>query len=392
MSLVGISQEGSGALKTSNRLIVMVLAGLVGGGIGFLLSHIPGDGDDLTSLSALRNGTGLWFMFIMVGIGGSLIAGNSYLAGKPPSQEALLVAVPAVLVGGYLSGYVAQMIYTAMQDEAALRSCFESGSSWCSAVAFPRVVAWLVAGGLGGIGVGAAFRSVKRIQNGILGGAAGGLVGGFLFDLVPVVIPGGSEAASQMIGICFIGTLMGLFISLIDAARSAMWLEVVSGEMRGRQFLVMEQTTSVGSARTANVTLLSDRQIKEVHIAIAQTPQGASFTCPTATPVLLNGVTSHGANLSNGDMLRIGNTDVRVGFRHAVGPSGPGLPVQHGGADGSSPRSGGRPPPSEAASGAPGGWSQPPSSSSAPFQAPAGNPMPAAPTSRPRLAAKPPTQ
>ncbi|MUH52066.1 MAG: hypothetical protein F2789_12740 [Actinobacteria bacterium] len=382
--------EIPGGIKTSNRLGVMTIAGLIGGVIGFALSHIPGDGKDSTSLSELRHHTGLWFMFIVVGIGAGLIAGNSYLDGKPPSGESLLVAVPALLVGGYVSGYLAQMIFTSMLDDAALQSCADSNSSWCVAYAIPRAVAWLVAGGLGGLAVGASFRSRKRIQNGVLGGLAGGLIGGALFDVVPVIIGRDSEAASQVIGICLISTLMGLLISMIDTARTAMWLEVISGEMRGRQFLIMEQTTTVGSARTANVTLVSDRQIKEVHVTITQASGRASFTCAMQAPVLLNGFESHGANLSNGDVLRIGNTDLRAGFRQATGtasyppppPNGAGRPP-----DGV-PR--GRPTASDAAANPGGDWTSsrsnpppPPGASRGPASAPP------QPTSRPRLPTKP---
>jgi len=98
-----------------------------------------------------------------------------------------------------------------------------------------------------------------------------------------------------------------------------MFLEVISGEMRGRQFLVMDATTRVGSARSAGVVLLADREIAEVHLTIDRSPTGATFTCTTAQPVLLNGAATTSGTLNNGDVLQVGRTELRVGFKKATG-------------------------------------------------------------------------
>ena len=222
--------------------------------------------------------------------------------------------------------------------------------------------------------VGSSFRTFKRIQNGLLGGAAGGLIGGLLFDSF------GTEVGARALGFILISTLMGVLIGLIDTARTSMWLEVISGEMRGRQFLIMETKTIVGSARTAGVCLLSDRSVSEHHLVINLVGAGANFNCTTQQPVLLNGGQASQGNLSHGDVLRIGNTEVRVGFKKAGIPSNvfqqPNT-VAHGQVLQS------RPTATQASQ--PGVWQQTPQTNYPPQQ----SSPPSAPAARPRLPTKP---
>ena len=173
---------------------------------------------------------------------------------------------------------------------------------------------------------------------------------------------------------------MGLLIGLIDTARTGMWLEVITGEMRGRQFLIMESKTIVGSARTAGVCLLSDRSIGEHHLVINLVGAGANFNCTSQQPVLLNGVQISQGNLANGDVLRIGNTEVRVGFKKAGVPNNvyqqPNQVPQ-----GQSPQH--RPTATQASQ--PDVWQQAPQTHYPPQQ----SSPPPAPAARPRLPTKP---
>lgn len=300
--------EGTG-IRTTSRLVPAGLAGLVGGAIGFVLSRMA---PEATSADSLKPSTGVWFALIMVGIGGAIIAG-SYLADKrQPTGETVAIAAGALLVGGFISGYLAQALYESMLDEAAIANCLDA-TCYANEVRPARMLGWALAGCLGGAGVGASFRSWKRIQNGMIGGAIGGLIGGLLFDLFAVVLDTDSDVLPQLIAICFIGLFMGLLIGLIDTARTTMWLEVLSGEMSGRQYLVIDERTTVGSARTAQIRLVGDRQVSEIHFEIAQTPP--SFTCRTTSPVIVNGVQSSGGLLAHGDVLEVGATQLRVGQR-----------------------------------------------------------------------------
>ncbi len=368
----------SAGIRTFERLVPAALAGLAGGVIGFVLSQMA---PEATSDASLKTATGVWFALIMVGIGGAIIAG-SYLADKrQPTAETIAIAAGALLVGGFISGYLAQGLYASMLDPYAMDQCLDSACV-ASEARPARMLGWALAGSLGGAGVGASFRSWKRIQNGMIGGAIGGLIGGFLFDLVNVVLDTDSDSLPQVIAICLIGLFMGVLIGLIDTARTTMWLEVLTGEMRGRQYLVIDERVTVGSARTAQIRLVGDRQVTEIHFEIAQTPP--SFTCKTNALVIVNGVSSSGGPLGNGDVLQVGATQLRVGQRRGA-PSN-NSPVNAPSAATNASSYGPRPTATQATQQAspgpdiaPGGG---PASS-------ANHPSPPSPTARPRLPTKP---
>jgi hypothetical protein len=359
-------RETPGGIKTTNRLGVLALAGLVGGIVGFALSELARQ-DSFDSVEQARMSTGIWFALAIFGMGAAIIAGNAFLDRKPPVPENIVIAIVSLLIGGFVAGYLAQVVFAAMTEDG-------------DSVRPARAIGWLIAGALGGLAVGASFRSLKRIQNGLLGGAAGGLVGGLAFDSIAQTFQSGDGAVARALGIILISTLMGVLIGLIDTARTSMWLEVVSGEMRGRQFLIMETKTIVGSARTAAVCLLSDRSISEHHLVINLVGAGANFNCTTQQPVLLNGVQASQGNLSNGDVLRIGNTEVRVGFKKA-GPSNNVYQQPNQAAQGQSPQ----PRPTATQASQPDVWQQTPQTNYPPQQ----SSPPSAPAARPRLPTKP---
>ena len=147
--------------------------GAAGGLMGFFLSEalIDSDAADM-SKNQMRLETGYWFALVVLAIGLAIVGAQAFMNRIPPTVENVLIGVGAFLLGGFISGYVAQLVYENMVN-------WESGPS-TSDLRIPRAIGWLIAGGLGGGAVGLAFRSVKRVQNGVMGGAAGGTVGGLL--------------------------------------------------------------------------------------------------------------------------------------------------------------------------------------------------------------------
>ena len=280
--------------------------GAAGGVLGFALSEVIMDVDssEFQSLEEMRVQTGFWFALILLGIGAAIIAGNAFLNRTPPATETILVGLAAVLVGGFISGYVAQLVYENMIN-------WESDVTQ-SDVRLPRAIGWLIAGGLGGTAVGLAFRSAKRVQNGVMGGSAGGFIGGLLFDSF------GTASTARLIGIVLVGALMGGLIGLIESARTSVWVSVVSGELRGRQFPVVDDVTSVGRSRSNRICLPGDSGIAEKHLEICLDEAGAAFVCTVGQVGHNNGVAASG-RLKHGDSLVVGKTELKVEFRKEAG-------------------------------------------------------------------------
>lgn len=289
-----VTNQIHGLAKGKSPVVVMTVAGLLGGITGYVLSETIQGGDTSNFFpESLYLSTGVWFMLIIAGIGLLLSASQGIIEKNvEKSTSNILTALPALAVGGFISGAVAQKVYEML---------LENDGSQVTA----RTIAWGIAGGLGGLAVGAGFRSLVRVRNCGLGGLGGGLLGGLLFD--QIATDGGSSA--RFVGIVLIGTLMGLFIALLDAATTDYYLELASGEQRGQQFVLFDNASIIGCARTVAVTLVRDPLVTEQHVRATKTSGGLAIEClKGASAVLINGQSTQNGTLPVGGTIQIGNT------------------------------------------------------------------------------------
>ena len=89
----------------SNGLLVLGLAGLLGGMVGAVLSEVIQGGDENRFFNtSLKMSTGVWFSLALLGIGAALSVSQGIAERNPEkSGRAALLAIPASLVGGFLS-------------------------------------------------------------------------------------------------------------------------------------------------------------------------------------------------------------------------------------------------------------------------------------------------
>lgn len=409
-----MSEMSTRSPQLSKRRVVMpALWGIAGGVLGFLLSRIV-DLDNVSDSSDAKVKAGTWFMLALGGIGVALIASVAWSSGRRPKPASAGLAAVAMVAGGFVAGYIAQQIYIGLLDTQTLQKCFgeyrtdldDSALNWCFAntVRLPRALGWLVAGSVGGVGIGMAFGSKRHVQNSVAGGAVGGLIGGLLFDTVPAITGASSLAVSQLIALCIIGGLIGAASSLIETARASLWLEIQSGELRGRQLVVIDDVARLGSARTIELPIPGDRQVAELHLTIRTIGGEPQFEAHA--PTQLNGAASSGAALQHGDILTVGASQLMVMRRGTPNPSAAPRSSQPATQQrvrltasasiaasspppSTAPAPTGRPTPSPSPPSAP--VPPPPASSGAPAPAaaPQAPPTPA-PRSRPRLPTKPP--
>ncbi len=289
-----VTNQIHGLAKGKSPVVVMTVAGLLGGIAGFILSETIQGGDTNRFFpESLYLSTGVWFLLIIVGIGLLLSASQGIIEKNvEKSTSNILTALPALAIGGFISGAVAQKVYEVL---------LENDGSQVTA----RTIAWGIAGGLGGLAVGAGFRSVIRVRNCGIGGLGGGLLGGLLFDQIST----GGGSSARFVGIVLIGTLMGLFIALLDAATTDYYLELASSELRGQQFVLFDQSSVIGCARTVAVTLMKDPLVAEQHVKATKTSNGLAIECLRGAPaVMINGQSTQNGILPVGGTIQIGNT------------------------------------------------------------------------------------
>jgi hypothetical protein len=98
-----------------------------------------------------------------------------------------------------------------------------------AAAPFFRLVGWASLGGLTGLGL-SFFVPNLRAWKGLAGGAAGGLAGGLGYLLVVLVLGGAVNVGARLLGAMLLGLAIGLMVAFAERLFRKAWLEVRYGE------------------------------------------------------------------------------------------------------------------------------------------------------------------
>lgn len=327
------AEETNQRAHAVDRAVRMAGAGAAGGVCGFLLSRVVQLANPSTN-SGLAFTQGFWFLAVIGGIGSGVAWQSFSLGARRPNAKMAIAGAGALGLLGFTSGYLAQVVYSALVSNDALRNCFSefraSGSdselNWCfsRSVRGARLVGWMIAGALGGAGVGAFFLSLRRAQNAIVGGVAGGVFGGLIFDALPAVLGLSTLWQSQLLAIISVGAVIGALISLIETLRISAWVECLNGELRGRTFILTETLSRIGSDRSVEVPVIGDPDVEAIHAVFKTSHRGLSVE-EAGGVVTVNG--RHGAmKLTSGDVVQVGSTQLRVGLKRDLPSDDPFVP------------------------------------------------------------------
>jgi Inner membrane component of T3SS, cytoplasmic domain len=175
-----------------------------------------------------------------------------------------------------------------------------------------RVLGWGVFGLLLGLAEGVVGKS--QAWKGMLGGLIGGALGGALLETAPKWFsdPLGSKAA----GLVLLGASVSAFISLIVVLLSRAWLEVVSGKLKGTEFILDKfmkaggPAIAIGSSALKSEIVLPDPDIAPQHAML--TGDGIQFSLKdmSLAGTYINGKKIERTQLTNGQKIRMGNTEM----------------------------------------------------------------------------------
>jgi pSer/pThr/pTyr-binding forkhead associated (FHA) protein len=199
---------------------------------------------------------------------------------------------------------------------------------------FPRAIGWLIMG----MGIGAAEglyeHSRRKTRNGLIGGTVGGLLGGLLFGWIAQarLEMSGRATAFVVLGLC-VGVLIGLAHVVLKEA----WLTVLDGYRPGRQLILSKDTTTLGRAEHLALPFLghADAELEPEHARILRQPDGQYCVEDNRTQIgtLVNSQPIHGpVVLRDNDLIKLGTNIVRFNHRRrdshregaTAGRSGPG--------------------------------------------------------------------
>jgi len=316
---------GLGALLRGS-VMSLALAGLVGALATWLLLEAVVRPDARSNWygDSVTTGNVIATLAFVAGLGLILSAWDGIQARSwPKSWKLVAKALPVLAVGGLVGGCITDKVYTSMiddvYDEAAARAAqavdFVEGERIFfdyveSHIHLPRGIALALVGITVGAALGAASRSSKRAVNAVVGGLVGGFVGGYLFDYI-----GGTDssgAMSRLVATVITGVLIGVAMGLVETARREHWLEIVTGGMAGKQFILYHDDTVVGAGADCHVTLIKDPQIAPRQVSLRRTGAGLTLSnLDPMRPVLINGHPVQQQTLGDGDLVQLGATVLR---------------------------------------------------------------------------------
>ena len=299
------------------------IAGLAGGLLGAIVVEVIGQPDSNSPWygSSAELGSVIVFSLYALGLGVGLIGwpGIEAKSGRKFGGD-LLRALPFLLGGALAGAYVAQLVYTKMtQNIAATAKQLASDNNWTSAQYYqylvdhnhlPRAIALGIGGLAIGAAVGASRKSLRPVVNGMVGGAVGGFIGGFLFDYIGSGSSSGTTARFVAFGLT--GLLIGIGTGLVEEITKQHWLEIISGGMSGKQFILYQNKVVIGSGPSCEITLIKDPAIAPEHLVLTSSSGGLALSPSSPiNPVLVNGASVSSHALSDSDLIQVGSTILR---------------------------------------------------------------------------------
>jgi hypothetical protein len=152
----------------------------------------------------------------------------------------------------------------------------------------------------------------------VLGGLAGGFVGGLLFDPIGSffsIVGVQSGTISRLVGLVALGAAAGIGIGLVEEFRKEAWLLVVDGPLAGKQFIIYKSPTVVGSAAGVDIPLMKDKLIAPKQCALS-VGRGAHVLQDLGTrTTMVNDAPVDSCVLRSGDLIQMGATTLQYQAR-----------------------------------------------------------------------------
>lgn len=307
--------------------VVEVTGEHVGNGIvlGNELVVIPGDTatyppPDIQALNIRNTIVGFAIFPVIAAMVGLFIGAADGLLSRAHHRALVcgLVGFGCGLGLGLVADVLAQVIYAI--GSSFVQSADRGGIGKMSTGAFliqmmNRGLAWALAGAAMGLGQGIALRSQKLFVNGLLGGVAGALLGGLLFDPIDYLIKGGDLAAaggaevSRLVGFTIIGAATGFMIGVVELLAREAWCKMLTGPLAGKEFVLYRNPTVIGSSPKSEIFLFKDPEVEPQHALIHTVGEGYELEDKGGgAGTWINGRQVKRQRLNNGDQIRIGKT------------------------------------------------------------------------------------
>jgi hypothetical protein len=177
---------------------------------------------------------------------------------------------------------------------------------------FGRALGWAFFGAL--IGIADSISARLQMWKGMVGGFIGGFVGGALLEFVFNQFD--SPLLGKFAGLMLLGAAIGVFTALIVVALSRAWLEVVSGKLKGTEFILDKfvgegaPAAILGSNVLKSDIALPDPLIAPQHARLKGTGAAMTLQDMSTEGTYVNGRKVELHRLSDKETIRMGKTEL----------------------------------------------------------------------------------
>jgi len=282
-----------------NPLTQLVLAGLVGGLVTWFLALIIFNFNyyaDIANYKQILIEIA-FFASLLGGVIGATLSSVEGITGKVTSKliYGLISGLTIGAAGGFIGAIIGQIFYSSIDTTDMLIFSLYA----------MRGIFWGLVGMFIGISQGIGSGGGKRLINGIVGGLIGGFVSGFLFDLFFLIFS--SAALSGFLAITIFGICTGIAIGTVQEIRKEAWLKVLEGETAGKEYIIFNDKTIIGSAPQSDIVLINDPSVAKRHAEIMLSNNSYSIkTLQGAGAIRIGNQKLLNSRLKNRDLIKIG--------------------------------------------------------------------------------------
>ena len=312
------------AAVNQRELTYKALAGLAGGALGWLPVEIASHGHSLTDqMSAGSIVAAYVSMALLSGlIGGFILASDEQQFQLTPRMRSRFII--GLIVCGILAlpaNYYSNTVFTSILLYGGWGVGHQGSALF---LVLGRMISWMMMGAMLGAGVGLAgllgsvvgmgnFPAINIVK-GAIGGWIGGFAGGITFDLINQATGGGLP--SRLIGLSLIGLMIGLLIGIVQELTKSAWVTVEAGRLKGRQYRLESNVSTIGRAEENPVGLFGDPSVQARHAVIER--HGNDYLLrgiAVADGTFLNDTRVEAAPLHDNDRIRIGSYELSFHLR-----------------------------------------------------------------------------
>jgi len=217
------------------------------------------------------------------------------------------VSLGVGLAGGLIGGLAGGMLYEMLSLPKFVGWALVGTAIGASIAAFDVGTAWMTGQ--------PAATALRKMRNGLVGGALGGVIGGLFFVFLE-----NSESltrTSLALGFVILGASIGLLIGLVMVIFKEAWVRIENGRRSGREMMLTKGESTIGRAETCDIGLFGDNAVERTHARILL--QGNCYVlvdAGTRGGTFVNEERLTQARvLASGDLIRIGDSLLRFGER-----------------------------------------------------------------------------